>query len=443
MTSQFLFTDKKAFTLYGIFMALAYMTPVLGGWMSDQILGLRKSVLMGGIIVCSGCFSLSMPDETMHFLGLSCVSVGVGFFKPNTLSAVGDLFPHKAFNLRDSAYTTLYVGMNIGSFMGPLLCGWLGQVYGWEVVFPFLGCVILLASFMFYGALKDHSSFEGKHSYPFAHPVVSYVCVALALIFVFMALLYAPQMQWLMPVIILLSFGCLGIIFVKTSSQERQNVLQIGILMVLFALFCSVYEQTGSSITLFIERAVNRDLLGDFTIPTPFFQSVPPAFMMALGPLIANLWPRIDGKSNLGVFEKFSLGFFFTGGSFLVLGLAIEDGASTLLSPLWIFLVFFIQVVGEIFIIPIGFSAISTLAPKKFSSMIMGLWMVAIACGHYIAALLANFASLPSRQGENLALSLETYRSFFLQLSLIPFIVAFFIGFGIFLLKRVKRFSWN
>jgi len=441
MTSEFLLTDQKAFTFYGTFMALAYLTPVLGGWLSDQVLGMRKAVLIGGTIVFGGCLLLSIPHETLHFLGLSFVSVGVGFFKPNALTAVGHLFPLKTSKMKDSAYTTLYVGMNMGSFIGPLFCGWIGVLYGWQVVFPFLGLSIFLASWIFHHTVKNHPLF--KETEPKSlNPLISYVGIFLMIPLVFMVLIYAPQMAWLMPIIILASMGCLGIVFVKSKGQERRDVLKIGLLMILFALFCSVFEQTGSSITLFIDRAVDRTLFNYFTIPTPFFQSLNPALVISFGPLIAGLWSQFELKNkSVGIFGKFAIGFLFIGLSFVILSLGIKEDSPTLLSPLWIIFVFFFQIVGEICIVPIGFSAVSTLAPKKFASMIMGLWMVSIACGNYLAALLANLSSLFGQTEENLMLSLATYKNFFLQISFIPLVIALLMGGGILFVKYAKQRS--
>ena len=231
-------------------MALAYLTPVLGGWLADQFLGMKKAVLIGGAIVFGGCLLLSIPQETFHFLGLAFVSVGVGFIKPNTLTAVGQLFSPKTSKMKDSAYTTLYVGMNIGSFIGPLFCGWVGVLYGWQVVFPFLGISIFYASWIFHKTLKDHPLFKEKVPQLRVSPFISYGGILLTIPLVFLIFVYASQMAWLMPIIITASMGCLGIVFVKSKGQERRNVLQIGLLMILFTLFCSVFEQTGSSITV-------------------------------------------------------------------------------------------------------------------------------------------------------------------------------------------------
>lgn len=429
LTLKYLVSDERAFGLYGTFMALAYLTPLLGGWLSDQVLGIKKSILMSGWLVFLGSLLLSIPYETLHFIGLALVSVGTGFFKPNSMSAVGALFPDPDSKTRDSAYTNFYVGMNIGSCLGPLFCGWLGQQYGWSLVFPVTGALALLGSLMFQQAFKTSVFFKNQSPHQTTSPALVYGSIALFSGGIFFVLRYADQLKWLIPSIILLGVGCLGLIALKTKGQERRNIGQIGILMLLFAVFSSLFEQTGSSITLFIERGVDRVLFQSMTLPTPFFQSINPALVVILGPLIASLWiQREKKKKPVSLLGKFALGFLFMGLTFLMLSLCITPSSPHLLSPLWILLVLSLQVIGEICIVPIGFSGVSKLAPPRFSALIMGLWMLSISCGHYVAAFLAKFSSIPKIEGDNLELSMATYQDFFLHISFIPFIVFTLIG---------------
>lgn len=433
LTLQFLWSDQKAFGFYGTFMALTYLMPTVGGWFSDQVFGIRYSILIGGWSVFMGCLFLSFQDERILYWGLSFVSIGLGFVKPTTISAVGLLFPDQVSNNRDSAYTTFYVGMNIGSFLGPLVCGWLGYHYGWHFVFLLTGGVVLGASLFFHFVFKNHPLFKQQILRGIKPHALSFGRLSLVVFSVFFLLFYGDQMPWLMPVIILGSMGCLGFVFFKTTGQERRNVGQIGILMAIFAVFASLFEQTGSSLTLFIERGVERSFWDNTVIPSPFFQSLNPAFVIGFGPLIARYWASLERQRIfLPIFGKFALGFLFMGASFLILGMCIRLSSSPLLSPLWIVVMSLFQVVGELCIVPIGFSAVSKLAPRKFSTMVMGLWMVSISCGHYVGALLAKFSSPPLQNNEMTpSFHPDTYATFFLHMSLIPFTAFLVIGLGL------------
>lgn len=437
LTSVFLFSDQRAFDLYGTFMALTYLTPVLGGWLSDNILGTRLSILIGGSLVFVGCLFFVEPQIAWLILGLTFVSLGMGFMKPSTLSAVGRLFSQTRDAEKDGAYTTLYIGMNVGSTLGPLVCGWLGHVYGWHFVFPVIGGSVLLASMYCFVKLKPIHSIATPASEIQISRLTSAASVLGIGSIVWFCLAYADYMDLLMPIIILGSLSCLGFLYKKSGVADRKKLMQIGALMILFALFCSVFEQAGSSLTLFIDRCVDRQLWS-FQIPTEFFQSLNPVLVIILGALLS----RLGGQGKrFGVFEKFLIGFLFVGASFLLLGFIPRFANGALVSPLWIVLVFAIQVIGELYIVPIGFSAVSKLSPQKYTSFVMGLWLVSIACGHYIASLLAKFSSLS--RASDLSQSLGEYQSFFMVISIIPFALVCLIGIYIVALKRRRTLNFD
>ncbi len=432
LTSVFLFSDGQAFDLYGTFMALSYLTPVFCGWLSDSVLGTRFSILVGGSLVFIGCLLFLVPQDTWFILGLMLLSLGIGFLKPTTLSAVGSLFPDKRSAEKDGAYTTLYVGMNIGSALGPLICGWIGHMYGWHFVFPLIGGAVFLASLFCCSKLKSVVVTQPLKKMSNIVVLTTILSILGFGSFVCFCLVYSNHMNLLIPMIILSNLSCLGFMYQKSSAENRRNLLQIGGLMILFALFCSVFEQAGSSMTLFIDRCVDRSLLSG-QIPTESFQSLNPFLVIIIGSLIAR-GCIIKHTKDWGVFEKFLIGFLFTGLSFFVLGVILLFANARLISPLWIVLVFSIQVMGEFYIIPIGFSAVSKLSPQKYTSFIMGLWSISIACGHYIASLLAKFSSLS--KPTDIPQSLDSYQLFFTSISFIPFSAVLIIGIGIWYYKR-------
>jgi proton-dependent oligopeptide transporter, POT family len=443
LVNQFLLTDKKAFELYGVFMAFAYLTPVLGGWLADQVLGARHSVLVGSALIFVACIMLSIPNETLCLLGLSLLCVGTGLFKPTTISAVGHLFSKKEHHLQDSAYTTFYLGMSLGTFTATSVCGWLGQSLGWGQVFPFLAAGIAFGGWLFHRGLHKHKNFHAPQSSTPTKKLVTWVGILCSLPLFYLALSQASSMQWILPGVLLGSIGCLIWIFFQSTASERRKVLEIGLLMILFSIFCSLIEQTGSSVTLFIERSVDREILNGIILPTPFFQSILPASIIPLSPLFATLWRKIaeQGKDP-SVFTKFTLGFLFVSINYWIFVFATEQALRTdsLVSLWWIVLGFVIHVMGDLCIIPIGFAAVSKLAPKRFANMLMGLWMASIAFGHYAASLLAKLSSVPCLEEEMTLLSaIEIYQLFFKRMGIIALIAPLGITLSIITVKYLMR----
>ncbi len=433
LTSTFLFSDQKAFDLYGTFMALAYLTPVIGGWLSDHYLGARQAILAGGVIVFIGCVSLLGSDLSSLTLGLTFISLGTGLLKPSSLASVGILFSDDQGSEKDRAYTTLYVGMNIGSALGPLFCGWIGHTYGWHYVFPIIGSVLLIACIYCFKRLEGFIQLQGPENLSIEDKLKCSILLIISAVAVWLCLTFADYLDWLMPIIITVSLLTLAIIYNKSNTHDRINLLKIASLMGLFAIFCALFEQSGSSITLFINRCVNRQFLSN-QIPTEFFQSLNPILIVILGALVAR---QTKKDSNNDVFLKFCVGFFFVSLSFFILSWVPAHSETRLISPFWIVAVFSIQVIGELFVVPIGFSAVSKLSPKKHTSLVMGLWLVSISCGHYIASLLAKFSGLT--HDKTATESIRLYQDFFGHVAILPLVVACLIGVGVITGRKFRK----
>ena len=444
LVQRFSMSDNDSISLYATFMAIAYLTPVLGGWLADRVLSLYQSMVGGGVLISLGLFLLCLPLSYAHYWGLSIVAVGLGFVKPTLTSSVGQLFPKNSPESMDKAYTLFYTGMNLGGLAAGLLCGVLAQTVGWLSVFLSLCLAMLGFTWLCFYSLKSLPTLTQRplNSNDLSLSVKGMIPIGVLIAILCLTVLfaYAHWMTYLMPLIILLILSYFSFLIFKSQGQDRLNLYKILGLMGLFICFCALFEQSGGLLNLFIDRFVNRDFFSIFVIPTPVFQSLNPFFVILLGPLLGGFW-RICDRHNLSFspFTKFAVGFVFISLSFLILGVGVQYFSfKGQVSFWWIVGVFMFQVIGEFFIIPIGFSSISKLSKKSMVNRIMGIWMVCIACGHYVAGVLAKMVLTPDK-GKSLFLS--SHLPFFdhlMSLSLLP-VALVILGFFIFHKVKYKK----
>lgn len=440
LTKRFLMDDAQAIDIYASFMALAYLMPVLGGWLSDRFLGVYSSLVIGGASAALGFFVLTCPYGYVHYGALSLACIGLGFVKPNIVSAVGLLFP-KESPLLDKAYTIFYTGMNGGSLIAGVACGFIADYYGWSYIFPLLSLSMLIVTFFCSRFLKDIdalkpplNNWSEKKSFRF------FLWGGILLTFIGTGVLfsYAASMSFLMPFIILGSLGYFLFLIFKSKGQNRRNLYKLLGLLILFAAFCALFEQSGGILTLFIDRSVDRTFF-NFTLPTASFQSLNPLFVIFLGSLAGACWKICDKKRILlSSFSKFAVGFVFMALSFVVLSVAIGyDSFDERVGSFWVLISFLIQVIGEFCIIPIGFASVSKLSEKSLVNRLMGIWMIAIAAGHYGAGVLAKLFITPKAGEETIPLSI--YDAFFQNMTILSFIPVLVVGVGFAGFYFVKR----
>ncbi|GJM31421.1 MAG: MFS transporter [Saprospiraceae bacterium] len=399
MTQKLLYSDEMSFGVYAAYMSLVYMTPLIGGMLADRVLGYRKAIIMGGIFMAFGHFFLSIETPFFFFTSLALIIVGNGLFKPNISTFVGLLY-HKDDTRRDSGFTIFYMGINLGGAIAPLLCAWLASVYGWHYGFMAAGFGMLSGLFFFYrGLTSDVFGDKGNVPNPdtFQQKTIGLDqgkqigLLALLSVPLFALLVrfneYEHYLVWLVSLIIL---GFLLYIASTVTIQERKQLIVIVYFTALSTLFWAIFEQAGSSLTLFADRNVN--LIGINAAQT---NSINSTFIILLALPFSFLWTFLNRKNwNPNSAIKFGLGLVFLGLGFLVFARSASVADAVARTPMiYLILGYFIYTVGELFLSPIGLSKMTELSPKKYLAFVMGVWFCSNFYGHYFAGKIANLTA--------------------------------------------------
>lgn len=410
MTRVFLFSDTRAYSVFAAFAALLYLTPLFGGWAADRFLGFRRSVLLGGVLLATGYGLLGLPGKGLIFhLALGTIIVGNGFFKPNVSGLVGQLYG-KNDPRRDGGFTIFYAGINVGSFIPPLITGWIIIQFGWHLAFLMAGAGVLIGTIIFFFGLRKHPEL-GASPDPGLSPSVrlgNYFIIGagtLGAIYLFAELLRNTDLANIL--LFVLGGLFLAYSFSRSFSYRdirRERLIAVHILIIFSIVFWALYQQGAMSLTIFTEFNVGRGE-GGWTIPTVMFQSINPFFIIILAPFISRLWLRLDRHGwNPSIPAKFALGTIFMGLGFVILPLAIGfDDPAGKINLWWVVLSYSLQTLGELFLSPVGLSMITTLSPKKLVGMMMGVWFFATALANALAGFISEWTALPSGSNDPLA----------------------------------------
>jgi proton-dependent oligopeptide transporter, POT family len=330
--------------IYGNYTALVYLTPFFGGILADRIIGQRKTVVLGGVLMACGHFLMAI--ESFFFPALLLIILGNGCFKPNVSTQVGGLYP-QGDPRRDGAYGIFYVGINLGAFFAPLVCGTLGQTMGWHYGFSAAGIGMVVGLIVYIAGQKY----------------------------------LAPDNLMEMKANQLAG---------KTEKQPltRSEWVRIGGLMALCVLnvfFWAVYEQQGNTIALWADKLTDRHIFGtSWEMPSTWFQSVNPFFIFAFTPLLTLFWNQqaSSGKETPTV-NKMAIGLFFVGLSYTVMFFSAKTLTGTNLTSAWYLIGFFVLLtIGELYVSPVGLSLVTKVAPARIVSMMMGLWFLSVFGGN-------------------------------------------------------------
>ncbi len=412
-----------ALNIYAIYTGLVYLTPLIGGRLADRYLGQRKAVFIGGILMALGQFALTQPSWLN--LGLGLLIVGNGFFKPNISTMVGALYP-KGDVRRDGAYTIFYMGINLGAFLAPLVCGPLGERIGWAYGFAAAGVGMLVGvlTFVFTQRLLQGSGLPPGREAELDAGLTKGDWIEIALYsalgvgFLVVALNFWQYLQplwspsWLAngPVAVLykgaILIVALGAFLYATEPprskreldathepltfEDWQRIIVILIISLFSVVFWMGFEQSGGTLNLFADGKTNRNIFG-FDVPASVFQAINPVFIIALAPLFAMLWTFLARrKFPLPSVAKQGLGLTLLGVAFGVMYLANEEAKSGKVSSFWLISVYFIFTVAELFISPIGLSLVNKLAPAKLASLMMATWFLCTAAANYLAGIMEH-----------------------------------------------------
>jgi POT family proton-dependent oligopeptide transporter len=406
---------ERATAIYGLYAFGVYALALPGGWIADKLLGQRKSVLYGGIVIALGQYTLALPFRPTFFIGLVLVALGTGLLKPNVSAIVGDLYPETGAK-RDAGFSIFYMGINIGALVAPLVCSFLGENIDWHLGFLAAGLGMTFGIIQYVVGWK-HLGDAGWLKEDAANPESIAksmknlfkgigIVVAIAVILIGLSIfnvmnltlvVFARSTGVIILIVAILYFAGM-IMFACHDAAGRKRVALIGVLFLGAALFWSGFEQAGSSMNLFAERFTNRTVFG-WEAPAGWLQAINPLFIILLAPVVGSFWVWLrDRNPTLGI--KFGAGLVLLGCGFLVMAWGssfVEEG--NLVSPMWLVVTYFLHTVGELCLSPVGLSAITKLSPQRFVSQMMGMWFMGAAIGNLIAGLVAGFIeTLPMPQ---------------------------------------------
>jgi len=406
LTKHFLFADDKAYVIYGAYTSLVYITPIVGGYLADRWLGQRKAVLYGAVLLTIGHFLMGFEGNggqnsaylAFFYLALSFIIVGSGFLKANISVIVGALYDRDDPR-RDPAFTIFYIGINLGAALGALLCGFLGETFGWSYGFGLAGFGMLAGLAVFVG-FRPALLGRGEPANPalLSERVMGvrrdWLIYATGIVGVLL-IWQLIQHQELVGGMLGLAGGALVIylLYVAVTDLtpvERNRIIAVLLLMVLSVLFWALFEQAGSSLNLYVDRNVDRTILG-LTVPGSVFQSLNAIYIVVLAPFFAYLWTWLGQRGiEPSAPAKFGLGLIQLGGGFLVLVLGDTASGGSGTPVIFVFLIYLLHTMGELCLSPVGLSAVTRMAPARLAGILMGTWFFASAIGNFTAGLIAR-----------------------------------------------------
>ena len=401
------FDVGQSTAIYGLYTSMVYLLSLPGGWVADRIWGQRRAVFVGGCIIAAGHFSMAVPTLATFYMGLTLIALGTGLLKPNVSTMVADLYPEGGAR-RDAGFSIFYMGINLGAFLGTILCGFIGEGYNFHWGFSLAGIGMVLGLVQYKlgaarlgeaGGLKTNDPPEvlrGRSRKFFTGVAGAAVAVT---VFAFLAVsgAIAVTMQqvatWLGSGILILSGLFFLYLFVAAglTTNEKKRLWVIVWLYLLAAMFWSGFEQAGSSMNLFARDLTDR-VVFDWEMPASWLQNVNPILIVIFAPVFGWLWTWLAGRSrNPSTPVKFALGLFGLAAGFFVLSWgAANAGEDSRVSMSWLVVTYFLHTAGELCLSPVGLSSMTKLAPKGRVGQMMGVWFIAAALGNLIAGLVAG-----------------------------------------------------
>ena len=394
-------TNQEALALYGWYTMLAYLAAIPGGLLADRWLGQRRSVLVGGVLLCLGYGLLVFETAGAFYAGLTLIVLGVGCLKPNITSMVGALYP-AGDDQRDIGFTIFYIGINVGAFLSTLIIGWIAVRVDWHLGFGLacLGMLIGQAAYFFgqkyllgignrpVKKLREAPQDEAESSRRIALMGISAV-----IIFSIPYLLAGQPAVFFMVVFLALIIWHAWSIYRESSPLERDRLLAIFLTLLILVIFWSAFEQAGGLMNLYAQQKTDRMLAG-FELPAPWFQSLNPLYIILFGTPVglAWLWWKRQGREASPLF-KMGLGTVIMGLGFLFMTAAAAEFEARGESAMhWLALAYLLLTFGELFASPVALSFITKLSPARYSSFVLAFYFVAIGLGHKLAGTLGEIA---------------------------------------------------
>jgi POT family proton-dependent oligopeptide transporter len=411
------FERADALAMYGTYTMLVYFTPVIGGWIADKYLGMRQTAVIGAVVMMLGHFAMAVPS--LLYVALGLLVVGNGFFKPNTSSLVGELYDGPDDARLDGGYTIFYMGINLGSIFSGLVCGTLGEKFGWHYGFASAGIGMAIGLFTFVGfqrllggaGLRKAQPPIGWHNLPvilgFTAASVAVVYAVLAAWPYFMGAIsgVSTGQRIVAGLVIILAAifswrrsNARNPAYVPLTHAERKRVTAVFILAFFVVFFWMGFEQAGGSMSLFADKQTDRHI-GSWEVPATWFQSINPLLIVILAPFFSMMWTRINNsRFELPDVAKAALGMIVLGLGFVVMTVA-QNRADTIgmVGPQWLFFAYALHTMGELMLSPIGLALVSRAAPARIAALLMGVWLFFIGIANKLAGSLESML-----QGSNI-----------------------------------------
>ena len=409
--------------IYGTYTSMVYLSNLPGGWIADRLIGQRRAVLIGGMLIAAGHFSLAVPVSTTFYLGLVLIVLGTGLLKPNISVMVGQLYAEKDVR-RDAGFSIFYMGINTGAFVGPLITGFLAQdprframiqgwgmdpnsTWHWGFGAAGVGMTLGLLQYIFGGRALGTAGLEpSKPASPQAAARIRQQAIfglgggLLLLVLFGLGIATGVLPITIKQVTSAYSYVLLAVVVIfflwlfvagNWTPAERKRLYMIGVFFLAAALFWSVFEQAGSTLTLFAERSTNNLLPGYGVFPASWWQSVNALLIIVFAPVFAWLWVTLGARQPASP-TKFALGLVGVGVGFLVLVPAARIAATGVKVGIsWLFVVYLIHTLAELCLSPVGLSSMTKLAPGRIVSLMMGVWFLGASVGNFLGGQAASF----------------------------------------------------
>jgi proton-dependent oligopeptide transporter, POT family len=403
------FDDAKAYGVYAAYGALVYLTPMIGGYLADQMMGFRKAIIWGAILMAAGQFTLSfstMDSSVLFYIGLATLVIGNGFFKPNISSMVGRFYK-EGDPRRDGGFTIFYMGINMGAFLAPLTCGVIAEKEGWAYGFLAAGIGMVVGLLAFLWAQKSQvfeevgiSPTESKTSSLLGIPktIFPYVLTIVSIPLFWLLINQNDVVDYMLAVI---GAGVILYLLVdsfKYEKVQRQRIWVIVVLLLFTTIFWTFFELAGSALNLFTERNVDKNIMG-IELTTSSFQSFNPLFIMLFAPLFSWIWIKLGQLNKEPAAPlKFSVGLLLLGAGFLVLNLGSGSAMAGKVAAIFLILLYLLHTLGELSLSPVGLSMVTKLAPAKIVAFMMGVWFLSSSIAHQAGK---HISKLTAVNGDN------------------------------------------
>jgi len=406
------FETSVAGAVYGLYTSMVYMTSLPGGWIADRLIGQRRAVLYGGILIACGHFSMAFPSLTTFYLGLTLIVLGTGLLKGNVAVIVGQLYAPGDVR-RDAGFSIFYMGINLGAFIAPLVTSYLGQRINWHLGFTVAGVGMVLGLVQYVLGAK-YLGDAGLRAVPAASPAAAaqlkrrvqiWGGAAVTLAVVVAAGMYTSAIPISVKQVadaagifllgLTLAFFAWLFLAGDWTRTERKRLYAILALWLAAVVFWSEFEQAGSTLNLFADRTTRSSILG-WAFPSGYFQSLQPLFIITFAPVFAWIWIRLGSRQPSSP-AKFGVGLLFVGSGFALLVVAASLSAHGVkVAPYWLVVTYLLHTFGELSLSPVGMSAFTKLAPARVAGLMMGVWYLGISVGNFIGGRLASlYMSMP------------------------------------------------